>query len=95
MNINNFSWWLIIILGLISYFIFRYGMTSRGNLKEIISFLGGILLLLSFILMFLLFGIKSGVIYILIFWVVITPINEIILQKVRNKIDKPYDKRNL
>lgn len=70
-------------------------MTSRGNLKEIISFLGGILLLLSFILMFLLFGIKSGVIYILIFWVVITPINEIILQKVRNKIDKPYDKRNL
>lgn len=90
MQINSFGWWLIILLNSLAYFIYRFGMISRGNLKVLIEFTGGILLLTSFILMFLFFGIKSGGALILIFWFVVTPIVEISIGKIEKKLYGHY-----
>lgn len=92
MDIKNFSWWLIIILNITGYFIFRFGMISRGNKKHEIEFLGGILLTISFALMFIFWGIKNGLILIPIFWLITTPIVEIFISKIYKKINEPYKK---
>lgn len=89
---NNIYWWLILLANFFGYFIFRFGMISRGNLKTLIEFTGGILLLTSFILMFLFFGIKSGIILILIFLFVSTPIVEISIGKIEKKLYGHYFK---
>lgn len=90
MFFQNFNWRIIILLNLLGYFIFRFGMVSRGALKEIVEFIGGLILSASFILMFLFFGAKEGFILILIFLFVITPIVEIFIAKIQKKINEPY-----
>jgi len=79
--------WVSIFLG---YFILRFGMVSRGRSREIIQFSGGVILTISFILSFLLLGWKMGLFNILIFWIVITPITELIINKIQKKINLPY-----
>ncbi len=80
-------WWLTILLNLVGYFIFRFGMISLGNSRVLIEFFGGATLLFSFILMFWLYGTKSGFVLILIFWMIVTPVVEILSRR----INKNYD----
>jgi len=56
MYMNNITWWLIVLLNFSGYFIYSFGQISRGNSKELIKFVGGVLFILSFGLMFFLFG---------------------------------------
>ena len=79
--------WISIFLGC---FILRFGMVSRGRSRETIQFIGGIILTICFILSFLLFGLKAGFLNVLIFWVIITPITELIINKIQKQIELPY-----
>lgn len=79
--------WISIFLG---YFILRFGMVSRGRSREIIQFIGGIILTACFILSFLFFGLKTCLLNILIFWVIITPITELIIARIQKQIELPY-----
>ncbi len=87
---NNNGWLPIAILNLISYFIFRFGMISRGALRTYIEFLGGMLLTASFILMFVLHGLKDVLILVVFFWFLTTPITEICINRIDEQINKPY-----
>lgn len=86
MSLNDLSYALIYILTGLSYFLFRFGMISRGNLKEYIEFLGGLLLLISFVLMFIFFGWKNTGILIIVFIVGITPLGELLLHDISRKL---------
>lgn len=91
----SFGGWVIIFLNTIGYFIFRFGMVSRGYLKDLltlIEFVGGTILLGSFILMFYYFGLKNGLLLIPIFWFITTPIVEVLIGKMQRKLSKPYQK---
>ncbi len=79
--------WISIFVG---YFVLRFGMVSRGRSREIIQFIGGIILTICFILFFLFLGLKAGFLNILIFWVIITPVTELIINKIQKKINLPY-----
>ncbi|XOA43056.1 MAG: hypothetical protein ACKKMO_01110 [Candidatus Nealsonbacteria bacterium] len=80
MHFTDLHWWLIIILNFIGYLIFLFGVKAnkedslRQPFAEIIEFFGGTTVFISFVLMFWLFGIVNGLMLILIFWFVITPI---------------------
>ena len=65
-------------------------MVSQGRFREIIQFSGGVILTISLILSFLLLGWKLGLLNILIFWVIVTPITELIINKIQKKINLPY-----
>lgn len=86
MHFTNLHWWLIIILNFIGYFILLFGLRAntkdslRHPLVEIIKFLGGTIVFISFVLMFWFFGIVSLIILILAFWFVITPIVRILVK---------------
>ena len=79
--------WISIFLG---YFILRFGMISRGRSREIIQFAGGVILTICFILSFLLLGFKMGLFNIVIFWAIITPITEVVINRIQKQIEKPY-----
>ena len=93
MPLNNLVWWLIILLNLLGYFMFRFGIISRGHLRSPIEFLGGTLLTISFIVMFILFGFKSGLILIPIFWIITTPLTEISVGRIYKTLYGKSDKR--
>jgi cellobiose-specific phosphotransferase system component IIC len=86
MNFYNLQWWLIIIINLIGYLIFLFGLKSikvdflRKHISEAIEFIGGVMVLISFIAMFWIFGIRSGLILIPIFWFVTTPISRLLIK---------------
>ncbi len=82
---QNIIWWFILLIGFIGYFTFRFGIISRGSKKDLIEFIGGTILAISFVAMFFL-GWRIGLLYILIFWFVITPINEIIISKIKKRL---------
>jgi len=65
-------------------------MVSRGQSREIIQFSGGVALTISFTVSFLLLGWKMGLLNILVFWIIITPITELIINKIQKKINLPY-----
>jgi len=88
MQINNLDWLLIVILNFFAYFVFRFGGISKGDSKEIIEFIGGTLILISFVWMFISKGLLSGVVLIIIFWVIVTPITEILIERIKRKIWK-------
>lgn len=92
MFIENIYWWLIISINLLGYFIFRFGIISRGAKKDYVEFLGGVLLATSFVSMFFVFGIKATGILVLIFWLMITPIIEITIPIIGITIEKIYDR---
>ncbi len=83
---NNFGYGLLYSLTGLGYLIFRFGMISRGNSKQYIEFFGGILLFTSFVLMFILFGLKSTVVLIVVFIVAITPLGELLLSDISKKL---------
>lgn len=82
MYFNDLNWWLIILFNFIGYFLFILGVKSenRSPLLVIIEFMGGIITFASFVAMFWVFGIKSGLILIPIFWLIITPIVGILVK---------------
>lgn len=81
MHINNLGWWLIIILNFAGYFIFRFGSSKNGILSPLVEFIGGTILLISFVLMGFVFGMKEVVILIIIFMLPITLLNEFLFYK--------------
>lgn len=81
MHLNNLGWWLIILLNLIGYSVFRFGSSKNGRLSPVVEFMGGTILIASFILMGLIFGIKEVLILIIIFMLPITLLNELFLYK--------------
>lgn len=83
---NTIEWWFVIVANVLGYFILRFGVISRGAKREIIQFFGGTVLVVSFILMFVFFGIKAGLVLIPIFGLVITPTVELIIGRVNKKL---------
>jgi len=86
MNVNNFGWWSIVFFNQISYVVFRFGMISWGSANKVVEFLGGTFVLISFVLMFLIYGIKSGLMLVPIFWFIVTPIGELLISFVKKKV---------
>jgi len=84
-------WVLLCISIFIGYFILRFGMVNRGRSRSYIQFTGGLLLLVSLVTSFFLIGWVKGLINIAIFWIVITPIVEIIIQRIDKRINAPYE----
>jgi len=87
--INNFSWWLIIFLNFVGYFILRFAMISNGSLKEVDKAVGIILTTASFVLMLVFFGFVQMVLLLFILWIFITPLVMFTLNKIENKL-YPY-----
>ena len=87
MPIDSLIWWLIVLLNISGYFAFRLGMALETKVvgfrypatPQIIQFGGGIVVLTSFGLMFLVFGIWQTLLLIPIFWFGSTPTGEILL----------------
>lgn len=86
MYLKDIYWWLIVFFNTISYFTFRFGVISKGRSNVIVEFVGGTLILASFILMFIFYGLKAMLILIPIFWFFSTPIVEIIISKLKKKL---------
>ena len=86
MNVNNFGWRSIVFLNQVSYVIFRFGMISWGSANKVVGFLGGTFVLISFVLMFLIYGTKSGLMLVLIFWFIVTPIGELLTSFIKRRI---------
>lgn len=74
LQINNPGWWLTALLNFLGYFIYSFGSISNGNAKEIIKFIGGILFILSFILVFAFSGIEGGIGLIILAFIIVAPI---------------------
>ena len=89
---DDLAWWLIILINLIGFFIFMFGVKFEAILKErnpileFLQFLGGIIILASFAAMFLAFGIRAGLMFIPIFWFIITPIVGTLIELVQKKM---------
>ncbi len=94
MNINNFYWWLLVLLNFASYLIYSFGNISRGNSKILIQFAGGALFVLSFILMFVLFGLWSGVILILLAFALVAPIVGLLMARLEKKLYGHYEQNS-
>jgi cellobiose-specific phosphotransferase system component IIC len=86
MNFSNLQWWLIIIINLIGHLIFLFGLKSikvdylRWPFSEIIEFMGGVMVAISFVIMFWVFGIIDVLILMAIFWFIITPITRLLIK---------------
>lgn len=88
MNINNFYWWLLILLNFASYFTYSYGQIISRS--KAVQFVGGVLFILSFVAMFIFFGLWSGVILIAIAFVLVAPIVGLLMAKLENKLYGHY-----
>ena len=83
--------WFGLCIGLLfGYIILRFGMVSRGRLRQYIQFIGGLLLTSFFVVSFFIVGWVKGLINVAIFWFVITPIVEIIIRQIDKRINAPY-----
>ncbi len=71
--------------------MFRFGMISRGLRKHEIEFAGGVILLVSFVLMFVRFGLVSGLLLIATFWIIVTPIVESAIIKIRRRLYENHE----
>lgn len=72
MNINNSYWWLLILLNFASYFTYSYGQIIGKS--KVIQFVGGAFFILSFVAMFIFFGLWSGIILMLLAFALVAPI---------------------
>ena len=90
MYINSIGWWLILVLAFSAYFIFRFGMISHGRGKFLIAKTGFILLIGSFVLMTVFFGLISGIVLIAIFWLIIRLIVELLIGQINKKMYSQY-----
>lgn len=85
MHFDNPTWWLIVFWNILSYCIYGLGQLKSGSLKEILQFVGGILLIASFVSMFILFGISSGIIFLVASFVIAAPVLGFIVAATANK----------
>lgn len=76
-----------IILCFIGYFVYRFGMLGKGLSSNKIEFAGGLILFASFVYVVFI-GWKQFSIQLLIFWIVITPITEIMIQKLFREMNR-------
>ena len=78
---------ILIVVGIfVGYFVLRFGMVSEGYLRELIKTVGGLLLASVLITAFVIFGWKGGGIALLLFWFVVTPIIEFLIQRIVNRM---------
>ena len=78
-------------IGLVAgYFLLRFGMVSRGSLRQIIQLLGGLILSAVLITSFVVLGWKGGLISLLLFWFAVTPLTEIPIRWIEARINAPY-----
>jgi hypothetical protein len=82
---------ILCIAWFLGYFTLRFGMVSRGSLRQIIEFLGGTLCIATLISSFFLIGWVKGFLGLLVFWFVVTPITEIIIRRIEHAINRPYE----
>ena len=66
---------------LIGYFLLRFGMVSRGILCQIMQLVGGLILTGTLITSFVILGWKGGLITLVLFWFVVTPLIEILIRR--------------
>lgn len=93
MKIDDVGWWLIVLWNFASYFIYSFGNISRGNSKVVIEFVGGAFFLFSFVTMFVLFGIKSGIILILLALLITAPLTGLLIAYIEKKLYGHYSER--
>lgn len=85
------KWLLLCICIFVGYLTLRYGMVSRGHSRKYIQFVGGLLLFVSLAASFFIIGWVKGLINIAIFWLVVTPLIEIIIRPIDKRINAPYE----
>jgi multisubunit Na+/H+ antiporter MnhG subunit len=85
------NWAIVIALMVIGYFLLRFGMVSRGRIRSLIQFIGGSTCTIAVVASFILLGWKGALIFIGIFFFVITPIVEVFISKIDAKISEPYN----
>lgn len=83
---SNTTFWVLIFICLVGYFIFRFGMVSKGQRKTEIEFIGGVTIFISFLLILLLIDWRTLLVQVGIFWVVITPIVEIAISSIQKRL---------
>lgn len=83
---SNTIFWILIFVCLFGYFLLRFGMISRGARKIEIEFIGGTAIFVSFLLVFILVGWKALLVEVGVFWIVITPIVEIIISNLQKRL---------
>ncbi len=74
----------------VGYFLLRFGMVSRGRLRRYIEILGGLILTTCFISAFFMVGWARALLSVLVFWFVVTPIVEVLIRPIENRINAPY-----
>jgi len=74
----------------IGYFFLRFGMVSLGYLRLYIQVIGGLTLTATLIASFIILGWKSGLITIVLFCFVVTPLTEIPIRWIQAKIHASY-----
>ena len=78
---------IFILAGIfVGYFVLRFGMVSEGYLRELIQAVGGLLLTSVLLTAFIIFGWKGGGIAVLLFWSVVTPIVELLIRWIANRM---------
>ena len=85
------NWALSIVPMAIGQFLLRFGMVSRGRLREVIQFIGGITCLGSVIAAWLLLGWKAWFGFMAVYFFLITPMVEMVISKIDKKINEPYE----
>lgn len=90
MNINDFYWWLILLWNFASFCLYGFGRVSKGNSKTIIEFIAGVSVLLSFVAMFIIKGVSSGIILILVSLLVVAPLTGFLMAWVQKRLYGHY-----
>jgi len=93
MYINDLGWWLIALLNFLGYFIYSFGSISNGAAREMIKFIGAILFVLSFILMFAFFGLGSGIGLIVLAFIIVAPITGLLMATIEKRLYGHYMKK--
>lgn len=86
--LTNPTFWLVVVLCFVGYFIFRFGMISRDAKNTQIEFVGGLILLVSFVLALLLVSWLALGVMVLIFWIVITPVVELSVEALLKRLSE-------
>ncbi|MDO8632975.1 MAG: hypothetical protein Q7K38_00275 [Candidatus Wildermuthbacteria bacterium] len=85
-SINNLWWWGIVALNFLGYFLLRYGMINNGRKRIQVEFLGGVIIAVSLFLITIFFGILHFFSLVIIFWFINTPVVELLIRKVYEKM---------
>lgn len=89
MQMSSFGWWIILFFTTISFLLYGFGRISKGNSKIILEFTGGTLILLSITTMFILYGVISGIILLLLSMLIVAPFTGFIMAWLEKKLYQP------